>query len=418
MSGVQGTVATLSLSADRDFVLRSARIILLIGAFMVPLTAVRTVAGFPISDILVVLALAFSLLSFAPHIPDARVPRVLLIASGLAVVATGLLALASEDPTAELMVGLRLVFVWAVWGLAVTRLAWTSQHLVALAGAFVAGCVLSATVAVLQFLGLDLRPLFLADLAVDSVRFIGLNGHPNGQGGALAIALTLCVAALIHGRRRPTAAVSAIILTFGLLLSASITAMISAIIGFVMVLLLARRARMLVVGLAVAVLAFVLYEVLVFVFPGLVTPVDRIPSATGVTGISTVDIRWRTVEFALAAIAREPFLGAGFADGGGTFNGETAVHNMVLLAWYQGGALLAAAVTCVIIAALICVVRIIRGPLTEALAAATVASLFFALTGPSLYDRYAWVPVVLLLCAARIMRPVNGDNETWPRSPR
>ncbi len=334
---------------ERDLMLRLGRAVLYLSMFFVPLTAIRTIAGFPLSDIGIALSATLSLLTVVRP-KRAAVPLPLVVASVIGFIGTALLSLSSIDPSIELMVGVRLIFVWLLWGLAVARLLNTYKKYIYAAAAYSMGCALSGAVAICQYFGLDLRPFFMADATDSTARFIGLNGHPNGQGGALAIAVTFCLAALVYGVMRKSASVVLAVVLIGLMLSASITAFVAALLGFVLILMRARRFRIVIGGVIVGACAIALYDLLRNVFPTALTPFDRILSATGVTGESTVGQRLATIQYALDWLKEHPFAGVGFAGGGGTFDGRTQVHNMLILAYYQGGPLVLVAVLIVAIA--------------------------------------------------------------------
>lgn len=391
------------VAAMRDPIAKLSRVLFYVAMFFVPLTAVRGVSGWPISDV----ALAFSAIVAAACLVRDRptkIPRAILVGSVLAGLATLVLSLHSDDPAAEFLVGFRLVFVWLIWSFAATRSLYSLDHYKQAASAYVLGACLSSAVAIGQFIGIDTRPVFFADISTATARFIGLNGHPNGQGGALAVAASICMVAALYGLRRKFALAALALTLIGIVLTGSITAMIACGIAFALLVIRARRLRIIATGALLAIIVALGYQIFTAAFPTIVTPLDRISSATGETGVSTVDQRLQTVEFAIAQISLHPFSGVGFADGGGTYNGVTATHNMLVLSYYQGGPLLFAAVACVATAAVIAAWRSPRSPIAEALAIATFASLFFAQTGPSLYDRYAWLPVVLLLCSRPLWR--------------
>lgn len=391
---------------ERDVLVRGARVLFSISAFLVPLTAVRSVAGFTAGDGVLVVATVLCLLSLAR--PPGRVPVGVALATGLAVLATVALAVSSPAPVVELAVGARLVMVWLVWTWVASVVLRTREHVAAAATAFVLGACLSSVVALGQLAGVDLRPFFLAapDEGV-TARFIGLGGHANGQGGCLAVALVLCLAAALARYRRPGALVATVLVSVGLLLTASITGVLTAVVGLVVLLWRSRSPRAAlrgILGVGAVALTLVLLR---RVFPAVVTPFDRYESAIGVGGTSTVGQRAETIRFAWERISHGPFSGIGFGEGGGTYNGVTQAHNMMVLSWYQGGILLLLAVAIMSVTVVVVGSRA-RDAVGNALLAATIAALFFAQTGPSLYDRFVWFPAVLLLAAAASRRRDEG----------
>jgi O-antigen ligase len=397
---------------ERDVLVRGARVLFSVSAFLVPLTAVRSVAGFTAGDGVLVVATVLCLLSLAR--PPGRVPVGVGVAVALAVLAATALAVSSPAPVLELAVGARLCMVWLVWTWVASVVLRTREQVAAAATAFVLGACLSSVVALGQLAGVDLRPYFLA--APDegtTARFIGLGGHANGQGGCLAVALVLCLAAALARYRRVGALVATVLVSAGLLLTASITGILTAVVGLVVLLWRARSPRSAlrgILGVSAAGLALVILR---RAFPAVVTPFDRYESAIGVGGTSTVGQRMETIRFAWGRISESPFAGIGFGEGGGTYNGVTQAHNMLVLSWYQGGILLLLAVVVMSVTVLAVGARV-RGDVGTALLAATVAAFFFAQTGPSLYDRFVWFPAVLLLAAAAAHR---RDEDGRARAP-
>lgn len=393
---------------ERDFVLRFARSVFYFSCFMVPLTAVRAVVGFAVSDVALFIALGLSFLSMQRY--RVHVPAVLWIGTSLAVLAVMMISLTSASPSTELGTGIRMGYVWFLLPLAALRLLANRRHSINAASAFVLGSALSGAVAVGQYAGFDARPLFFAETAALitdpsglSSRFIGLNGQPNGQGGTLAIAATLCFAAINFGIRRRLAIISVILIVSGLFLAASITGIIATTLGLLVLLMRIRNFKMMAFVGVLAVAGPRLLEFIQSQFPTLVTPFDRVQSATGQTGISTVALRAETINHAMEHLAESPFIGRGFTlEAAGTYDGFTAAHNMEVLAWYQGGLLMLAGVVLVAVAALRWGWRRGQSPLIEALFAATCVALFFAQTGPSLFDRYVWLTPMLLLAQRRI----------------
>ena len=101
-------------------------------------------------------------------------------------------------------------------------------------------------------------------------------------------------------------------------------------------------------------------------------------------------IAWRQIQ-------QSPIVGRGFVPVDSRLIDDLAVHNVILAAWHGGGLIM------VIGVALPIVVAFRRGWLrtdnlaTEGLFLALTAVTVFAFTGPSVYNRYFWLPVVLVI---------------------
>lgn len=380
-----------------DPVTFAARNLFYLGCLLLPLTAIRVPAGLTMSDVVFLLSGLLTLLSVAR--PKIKPSRWLLAASTLALGASLVLAVTSTTPVTELAVGGRMVFVWGVWPVLAVAVLRDQHQLSRAAAFFVAGSCVSAFVAIAQVVGIDLRGDFFAaapDTPGIYTRLIGLNGHPNGQGGTLAIAFTISAAALIYGKRLGMASGALVLTSIGILLSGSITGTIVALLGLLVVAVRGRRNRAVALVVIFAGPAWVLTSTFQQAQTAVLTPFQRISSAMGQSGVNTLNLRFQTIDSAWQQIVAHPLQGVGLAPGeGGTYDGVTQAHNMEVLAWYQGGPLMLLGVIIAILAGLAFVWRRTGDPLSEVLFAAMVCGLAFAQTGPALFDRYIWMPVVL-----------------------
>ena len=380
-----------------DPVINGARRLFYFGCFLVPLTAVRFSDGLAVSDWIFFLSGALTLMSLDRR--KIRPSGWLVAASIFAFGASLSLAFVSSTPGAELAVGGRIVFVWGVWPV-IAALVLLDRHQVGRAVAFfVAGGSLSAIVAITQIAGIDLRGFFLSappDILGLPTRVVGLNTNPNAQAGTLAVAFTVAFGALIYGQKRSLAACALVLTASGILLSGSISGTLVAAAGLAALALRGRKVRTLALLAVFAAPAWVLTSKLQEAQMGVLTPFQRISSATGRSGISTLDLRLQTIDFAWQRIVANPWQGAGLVSTeGGTYDGVTLPHNMEVLAWFQGGPLMLLAVLIATLTALAFVWRRMGDPLWEMLFAAVICGLAFAQTGPALFDRYLWLPVVM-----------------------
>lgn len=396
--------------ADKDQAISMGRWVLYVACFFIPLTAIRSFSGLGVSDFALLAAAFFALISMVPE--KRSVPPTLVWTAVIAL--TGCVAVATMvgDFGVQAGIGLRMAFNWILWPLVALRLLRTREHLGGAVFAFVAGCSLSALVAVGQFAGIDVRGAFLATDVQDlTARYMGLNGQPNGQAGMLAVAFTIAVAAIGYGVKLRFKWMLALLCMAGIMLSASITGLIAATLGIVFVLLRLGKVRTL-FGAAFAIGAGIgLYSMVTAAIPGLVTPLDRISSATGQTGISTLDLRLLTIDYAIDAIKSNPLSGVGFGHGAeGTYDGRTAVHNMEVLAWYQGGPFMLLAIVLAVAFFLRVGWKRSDFPHQELLFSAFVVALFFAQTGPTLFDRFLWVPAALMIVARQLRAEAGSED--------
>ena len=371
----------------------------LVGAFSLPALVAR-VGAITVSD----LSFAAAALCFAfARREGARTrARSFLCAFVAAAAAVLLSSYQSSSLTESLLVGVRLLYVFSIWQWCVRRVITDEVRLERLVNAFLCGAAMSSLVAVAQIVAHVEIPGSLVIFG----RASGLQGHPNGQGGVLAVALPMALALCFRPRRRMLSSVVVGCSVVGLILSGSVTGMLSAVVGVIVVVLNGKKKFLKLFLLTVTgLLVGLVVQNLERIFPGAASPLKRIADTTGNgVGDSTLTSRLLTDQFAWAHIRADPFGSVGLAGlDGVTYDGQTLTHNLLLLSWYQGGPLLAVAVVitaCAAIAASIQTSRRSSPAISAMLSAGVVAALVFAMTGPVLYDRWFWFPLLVAIATA------------------
>lgn len=259
---------------------------------------------------------------------------------------------------------------------------------------FTVAQTVSSIVGVLQLLGVSV----LGYSAVYG-RSPGLAGHPNVLGVMGSIAVLLCTHVLVTKSRMPRlwVIVALAINTAGLLSTGSLSSMFACAFGVLFVLWV-NRVRIAKVLWALAVGLCGLWAALLN--PGVAqyfrSPADRFFQVTGQTDdVSTLEIRLNTFQAAWTRIQIDPFMGKGIDSGQSASYGSTAVHNLFLHAWYQGGLALAAAMACILIAVLVFLVHALRARSFALAAGILVTVLSYALTSAFFEQAYYWLPVIV-----------------------
>ena len=396
---------------EADLFFGLGRLCFYVGCLLIPMPAVRVALPIPLSDVFFCAAAGIVLLSGVRT--QVRVSPGMVAASLFAVVGGFLLALLNYDPGAELNQAARIVFVLGLWPLIALYLIRTSAELVRAPTAFVVGGMLSALAGLAELAGVAVPfAPSAAEVGGQPARQLGLNLHPNGQGGTLAVAIAIAAAFLIHGQGRRFAVVATVVLAAGVLLSGSITGTIMAILGLFCVVARAPRpaSRMLKLAVVIAPLAYVVARLQ---SADVSTPFQRFSAASGETGTSTFGLRVLTIRYAWQQILEHPLRGVGLTTAeGGTYNGVTQAHNMEVIAWFQGGPLVLVAVLVAVVTAFRACTPRTGTPWGEAVFAAAVTAFAFAQTGPSLVDRYVWFPAVLAVVLSRLA--VSAPSPTSP----
>ena len=381
-------------SGTRPLFERPAWILFSAAMLTLPMLSLRAPGGLTFSDLLFMASVG--LVAVDRFRRSVRPLLSIQVAVGLAAVATLLSSVASLAPVESIGVGLRVVYLFAIWQWQIRVLVRDPQRVVTSVRLYLAGCACSATVAIGQAgFGLAVGGV------VEWGRTPGLTEHVNDMGGSMAVGAALAAGLVVTGKARSTGVVALLFVGVGLVLSGSVTGMGAAMTGVLVVAfrrLSVRAVGMLAAGaIAVVFVAIQLQEVL----PYAADPVARLRETTG--GGGTLQARIDTDAYAWSHISHNPWTGVGLdMESGLTVSGGLGpllqVHNMVLLAWFQGGLLLLAAVVLVVIVAVRTALKRAGdglGALQDIALGGAVAAIVFAMTAPVLYHRYFWLPMFL-----------------------
>jgi hypothetical protein len=380
-----------------------ARWLFYVGCLTIPMLTFR-LGGITFSDIcfgLGALCLMAKFMLSRTVVRRVRIPGVWK-ATALLVIIGGISAAFRADSAAgDLVTTGRLIFLFTIWPwLALTVLdtrerAWKALRL------FLIGAAVSGLAALLQLhAGVHIpgSNTFLG-------RAPGLTQDVNDQGGALASAFPMAVGALVYqlNSRRLLNVIVVIFIAIGLVFSGSVTGMISAVAGAVVLALRGRSASRIISGLAVVVVAFVVGEH--FLGSGSLSPLQRFNQATGTSPISgpgSLSARLQTWSFAWKGIVQDPIVGRGLDQASGTTQNGFETHNMILLVWWGGG-------LCTLLGLVAAAGLALREgwsrsnqALKEITFASFIAAITYAMTGPVLFDRFFWFPALMILVVVRL----------------
>lgn len=398
---------------ERDALLRGGRALLYLGLALSSLLTLRGPASLTVGDLL--FGAAATCAAFSRVRPARLLPPAIVAAAIVLVVGGVVAAEVSSDLGQSLLAAFRLVYLvlvvpWTVLNLLVER-----HHVVRAVGWWIAGAAVCSLGAVAQMLAGDIIP---GGEVTNSGRFTGFTGHVSDLGGissvgAAAALVAISVSATRRGRRWALLAFGCCIT--GLVLSGSVSGMIALLAALLVA--LARRSlrlpRLLAVAATAAGLLGVLFQQQAQV--GALTPLGRFLQASGLiatdSDLATADSRSDLMGRAWAGIQSDWFAGHGMVGADNLLIGNLTVHNLFLAAWHGGGILTLLGVVIVTwLAIRYGWRRSPDDPTREVLAAATVAALLFAQTGPSFYNRYFWLPVGLLIAVEVIRRSSPGPR--------
>lgn len=408
-----------------DPVPQAARGLFYLGVATIPAIAIRF-GQFTVSDLIFLLALPLVAATAALQKGERhRVDRAWLAAAGITAFGAALSSLNAISVSETVETELRMLFLLIALPWLASHLLTTPERIERTLNAFVLGCCASAVVAVMQvFFGLFLE---LSETNRYG-RAVGLSQHPNDAGGSLALGFVLAFVALqrgghLHRRRRQSVLT---LIGAGIILSGSVTGVLAALAGV----LLAYFIGGITVGKLVRLGAVLVFTLVVALglqaqFEGTVyeqlSPLERLSQTTSgstATG-NTLDSRIETDRSGINGILDEPVTGHGL-DGESTTLPDIALspHNLFILAWYGGGIMFLIGV---VIAAWAPIRRARRSPpepLRNKLLVAAGTAFVFSLTAPIMYQRYFWLPFVLLVAwlpaQARVGRPARHQGVRRP----
>jgi O-antigen ligase len=203
-----------------------------------------------------------------------------------------------------------------------------------------------------------------------------------------------------------------VFITTGLVLSGSVTGMLAAVVGVTVLVVRGNAGARALVGLAIVAVAFFVGEH--FLGHGSLTPLQRLQQATGgptINGQDSFSQRLSTWGFAWSYIASDPIVGRGLDAASGLTNGGIfTIHNLFLLAWFQGGLATLAGVVTAVAWAVREGWRRSSQVLIELPFAAFIGAITYAMTGPVLFDRFFWFPALMILAVHQLDTRRRGDG--------
>ena len=402
----------------RDPMVRLAAALMYMGIVSIPWLALRIGSGITISDCLFVSA--FCCCGAAAALRQIRVPsnRPWRIAGFLTMAGATLSLSRADSVSGTLAVELRILFLLLAWQFAARALLNTEAKLARGVDYFIIGATISGIVSAGQALGggLAYGNLFQG-------RAVGLTGHPNDAGGSLCIALIMAIATTtFRGSGRWGWRVAAVFfIAGGLILSASVTGMLAAIAGTLLLVL--RRdlpLRKLLLTIAATILALAIgtsvQSRISESTSANVNPLARFAQTTGAGTIeqNTLESRLASDRKAWSDVIDSPLFGRGLDDSSAVVIGTSlATHNIILGAWRGGGLLFAMGIALALVSAVRPSARKSGpAPLFEVIYLAAATALLFSMTAPSLSARYFWLPFVLLLAHQNFANPADAVPPT------
>jgi len=392
------------LGDDADRFPAAPRLAFFGGLLLLGQLSVRPIQSITAADYLFMLALGLTLYGLlATNQVRGLVPRGMIAGSALFALGALVTAAASDQGTSWIGTVVRLLYLVLVWTWIATIVLRRMRDIQIGTALWVISVAASGAAAVAQLVVGDVIPG--TDLAFG--RMTGTAQHVNDLGGSAAAALPAAIALALQATTSRVSVLigisGAAIITTGLILSGSIGGMLGAAVGVTITAIASRRLRSL--GLAVGLIAAAVITAMhVQETGGGGTLGERIAFVSGPSG--TVGDRLDVFRLAWGRIAENPLIGAGIGVDPRASDSPLpdVVHSAFLSVWFHGGLLALLGLIVLVGTALRVGIQTVAEAQDsdERLLAASFLGSFsayiaFGLGEPTLYVRYGWVAVALLL---------------------
>ncbi|HEX3841967.1 MAG TPA: O-antigen ligase family protein [Acidimicrobiales bacterium] len=391
--------------------------LVIVGVFLIPFTRFRG-GGIQVSDL--IFAVSIAVLAFSKK--RANVERMALswhLATFLVVVGGIGATVNAIQPAGSVLVIVRMVFVLFYWPWVIRHVLINQRQKHIAMYAFVLGCAFSGFVEILQ----SKLHILALPATVTGGRATAFTIQPDELGACLALGLVFAIGLTMElgPGRRWHRVISIGLIGIGLVLSASVSAILSALAA-VFVLLVLRKVNLRKVLTAVLVVVIVYVGGVSVLGSGnkSLDPLTKFNSTIGNgTTSNTASLRIDTYKSAWHGIVEDPVFGHGLDLYSGIVFYDIYLgvgyppHNLILIMWYQGGILF-------LIGSLIAVGAAFRrvsgpgrrDPTRDIIFAGAIASLVYSMTAPVIFQTYFWLPFVLAMTYSMDRRPATAASGT------
>ena len=408
------------------------------GVLLLGLITLRAAGQVTISDLFFLASFLLACAEFVVlrrRVP-VKLPFLLLIGVALFSLGGLLSTFESYQTLHSIAVIARLVFLTVFWFWLGTVVLRRQEHITTAISCWVLSAAICGGGAIVQLLVGDVIP----NASIDGGRATGFTAQPNDLGALTAIAFV--PALMLASRPRIAAATRAwffvllLLVAAGLILSASVGAVMAAGVATAVWLTFQRISKHVLLTFAVLVICVAALLTLQSI-RGAPSPLDRLQSATtnsslpgGGTQLGSVDQRIRTYRVAVARIKEDPFIGVGLdlfsvTRPFGVEAYEYDVHNLVIGLWYKTGLVGLAGM----LIALLAILRAAWTAISRAtsnsewtvavtLASWVVAFIVFAMTAPILFTRLGWISAAMVLAFRGVQQesPAAVEPAAEPRA--
>ena len=400
------------------------------GVLLVGLLTLRAGGQVTFSDILFLFSFLLAcaeLVVLRRRVPM-RLPFLLLIGIALFSVGGLLSSFESLQALKSIAVVARLVFLTVFWFWLGTIVLRSEAHVRKAINFWVASAAICGSAAVIQFVVGDVIP----NASIAGGRATGFASQPNDLGGITAIAFVPALMLASRSRAsfvaRGWSYAALLLIAAGMVLSASVGALLAAAAAVVVWLALQRTSIHILLALGVLALSLIVVSA-----SGGPQPLERLGAVTDSTYVvgagtqlGSAEQRIGTYKAAIARIEENPFVGVGLdlrsiTRPFGIESFEYDVHNLVIGLWYKTGLLGLTGILLALLAIFRSGWAAILGSRSAgesrvaiALGCSLVAFVVFSMTAPILFTRFGWIAAALVLALRSVQQKREAPAPARP----
>jgi hypothetical protein len=404
---------SLQAEAGEDFLVRLSRALFLGGLFLSSLLSLRVGGSFALGDVFIGASGFFLILAISKPTAAHPTPTTAIMGAVFLILGGCLSTGVSDSPLNSWLVLVRMIYVALILPWQTLKLLNTSSRLEQGLDAFSLGAALCASATVMQ----AVFGVGIGESIEGAGRYSGLTGHVSDAGAISALAVVLGLSKYRkHGGKLGDLIMAGLAMSgiVGLALSGSVSGMLAACSGLALLVTIHRISLKQILLFSIAALpAWFIAAAIIGNQDYALGPLDRFYQVTGMRsgpGENTMARRLATDALGWEGFIQHPLTGVGLDSEASMVLGSLGVHNFWLAALYQGGIFFAVGLTIIIARSLAGGWRARKlSRLCGATFASALTAVVFALTAPSFFNRYFWIPVALLIAALAVTK-----NEETP----
>jgi len=395
------------------------RLFYYLGILSIAQTIWRPFFSFTISDLFFLISLILTIIiMLAREKSEFRLHPLFII--GLIVFSIGgiISSFTSKMPMESLIAVVKYLYLIGIWFWLGTVILRKETHIYTAIFLWSVSAAFTSAGAIAQLVGVDIIP----GVSPATGRMTGLTEHVNDLGGVTCVVLMPALTLANHGAtrilRKYCLYVITFIITAGLILSVSLSSLMAALISFILFGIMSRK-NIKRIAMFIVICAVCFLTVSFSIRHGGISVLDRFTEvAEQKLSYETSASRLDTYHLAWKSISKNPLVGVGTGPHAGTTETGDAVHNFILLNWYESGVFGLLGILIILGSLTIVGIYVIKfsgsenmRSLSVSLLSSYIAFLVIGMAQPIYFRRFGWISAALIMVLyAKHRRQLKADS--------